>query len=169
MKAKATSLGHPIHPMLIVFPLGLLPVASIFDIVYLYTHNGHWADISFWLIAAGVIGGLLAAVFGLIDWIGIPSGTRAKSIGLLHGLTNVVLVVLFLVSWVMRRPDPAAPELLAIILGFVAVALSFLSGWLGGELVYRMNVAVDEGAHTDSPSSLSGRPATDRASGPKPV
>ena len=169
MKAKATSLGHPIHPMLIVFPLGLLPVASIFDIVYLYTHNGHWADISFWLIAAGVIGGLFAAVFGLIDWIGIPSGTRAKSIGLLHGLTNVVLVVLFLVSWVMRRPDPAAPELLAIILGFVAVALSFLSGWLGGELVYRMNVAVDEGAHTDSPSSLSGRPATDRASGPKPV
>jgi len=169
MKAKATSLGHPIHPMLIVFPLGLLPVASIFDIVYLYTHNGHWPDISFWLIAAGVIGGLLAAVFGLIDWIGIPSGTRAKSIGLVHGLTNVVLVVLFLVSWVMRRPDPAAPELLAIILGFVAVALSFLSGWLGGELVYRMNIAVDEGAHADSPSSLSGRPASEKASGPRPV
>jgi len=169
MKAKATSLGHPIHPMLIVFPLGLLPVASIFDIVYLYTHNGHWAVISFWLIAAGVIGGLLAAVFGLIDWIGIPSGTRAKSIGLVHGLTNVVLVVLFLVSWVMRRPDPAAPELLAIILGFVAVALSFLSGWLGGELVYRMNIGVDEGAHADSTSSLSGRPASEKASGSRPV
>jgi uncharacterized membrane protein len=169
MKAKATSLGHPIHPMLIVFPLGLLPVASIFDIVYLYTHNGHWADISFWLIAAGVIGGLLAAVFGLIDWIGIPSGTRAKSIGLVHGLTNVVLVVLFLVSWAMRRPNPASPELLAIVLGFIAVGLSFFSGWLGGELVYRMNVAVDEGAHPDSPSSLSGRSATERASGPRPV
>jgi uncharacterized membrane protein len=169
MKATARSLGHPIHPMLIVFPLGLLPVASIFDIVFLYTHNGHWADISFWLIAAGVIGGLLAAVFGLIDWIGIPSGTRAKSIGLVHGLTNVVLVVLFLVSWVMRRPNPAAPEMLAIILGFVAVGLSFLSGWLGGELVYRMNVAVDEGAHADSPSSLSGRPASEKAGGPRSI
>jgi len=169
MKAKATSLGHPIHPMLIVFPLGLLPVASIFDIVYLYTHNGRWADISFWLIAAGVIGGLLAAIFGLIDWIGIPSGTRAKSIGVVHGLTNVVLVVLFLVSWVMRRPDPAAPELLAIILGFVAVGLSFISGWLGGELVYRLNVSVDEGAHLDSPSSLSGLPANEKAGGPRPV
>src|SRR5256714_6217344 len=114
MKAKATSLGNPIHPMLIVFPLGLLPVASIFDIVYLYTHNGRWADISFWLIAAGVIGGLLAAVFGLIDLIGIPSGTPAKSIGLLHGLTNVVLVLLFLVSLVNRPPNPASPELLPI-------------------------------------------------------
>jgi uncharacterized membrane protein len=76
---------------------------------------------------------------------------------------------LFLVSWVMRRPNPAAPELLAIVLGFIAVGLSFLSGWLGGELVYRMNVAVDEGAHADSPSSLSGRSATERAGGAKPI
>ena len=71
MKAKATLLGHPIHPMLIVFPLGLLPVASIFDIIYLSTHNGHWADVSYWLIAAGIIGALIAAVFGFVDWLGI--------------------------------------------------------------------------------------------------
>jgi uncharacterized membrane protein len=169
MKATATSLGHPIHPMLIVFPLGLLPLASILDIVYLYTHNGHWADISYWVIAAGVIGGLLAAVFGLIDWLGIPRGTRAKYIGLIHGLMNVVLVVLFVVSWLLRRPNPAAPELLPIVLGFVAVAMSFVSGWLGGELVYRLNIAVDEGAHPDAPSSLSGRPVTERSGGPRPV
>src|SRR3954447_24901620 len=135
-------LGHLVHPMLIVFPLGLLATALAFDIVGLSTGDTSWYGISYWMIAAGIIGGLLAAVFGLIDWIGIPSGTRAKSIGLVHGLTNVVLVVLFLVSWVMRRPNPAAPELLAIILGFVAVALSFVSGWLGGELVYRLNVSV---------------------------
>ena len=67
--------------MLIVFPLGLLPVASIFDIIYLYTNNGQWAGVSYWVIAAGVIGGLIAAVFGLIDWLGIPTGTRAKFIG----------------------------------------------------------------------------------------
>jgi uncharacterized membrane protein len=81
MEAKAKSMGHPIHPMLIVFPLGLLPVAAIFDIVYLYTHNGRWADISYWIIAAGIIGGLIAAVFGLIDWLAIPARTRAKYIG----------------------------------------------------------------------------------------
>jgi uncharacterized membrane protein len=169
MKATATALGHPIHPMLIAFPLGLLPVASIFDIIYLYSHNGHWADVSYWVIAAGVIGGLIAAVFGLIDWIGIPTGTRAKYIGLIHGLINVALVVLFIVSWLLRRPNPAAPDLLPIVLGFAAIVLALVSGWLGGELVYRLNIAVDEGAHPDAPNSLSHQPVTARAGGPKPV
>jgi uncharacterized membrane protein len=86
-------------------PLGLLTVAAIFDIIFLSTHNGHWADLSYWMIASGVIGGLIAAVFGLIDWLGIPEGTRAKYIGLIHGLSNVVVVVLFIVSWFMRRPN----------------------------------------------------------------
>jgi uncharacterized membrane protein len=67
----------------------------------------------------------------------------------------VIVVVLFVVSWLLRRPNPAAPDLIPIVLGFIAVALSFLSGWLGGELVYRLNIAVDEGAHPDAPSSLS--------------
>jgi len=155
MEAKAKAAGHPIHPMLIVFPLGLLPVAAIFDIVYLSSKNGQWAIISYWLIAAGVIGGLVAAVFGFIDWLAIASGTRAKSIGLLHGITNVIVVVLFIASWLMRRPNPGTPELLAIILGFVAIGLAIISGWLGGELVYRLGVAVDDGANLDAPSSLS--------------
>jgi len=72
--------------MLIVFPLGLLTVAAIFDIIYMSMHNGHLADLSYWMIASGIIGGLIAAVFGLIDWLGIPEGTRAKYIGLTHGL-----------------------------------------------------------------------------------
>jgi uncharacterized membrane protein len=169
MEAKAKSMGHPIHPMLIVFPLGLLPVAAIFDIVYLYTHNARWADISYWIIAAGIIGGLIAAVFGLIDWLAIPARTRAKYIGLVHGVTNVVVVVLFIVSWLMRRPNPAAPELLAIILGFAAVGLSFFSGWLGGELVYRLSVAVDDGAHLDAPNSLTHKTARGTAGTPRSV
>jgi uncharacterized membrane protein len=169
MKAKATSLGHPIHPMLIVFPLGLLPVAAIFDIIYLWTGNGHWADVSYWIIAAGIIGALIAAVFGFIDWLGIPERTRAKYIGLIHGVSNFIVVLLFIVSWFMRQPNPAAPSLLAIILGWIGVLITFFSGWLGGELVYRLNIAVDEGAHPNAPSSLSGRPVTDRAAGPKPV
>ena len=67
MRAKARLLGHPIHPMLIVFPLGLLTAAAIFDIIYISTHSGHLADLSYWMIALGVIGGLIAAMFGLID------------------------------------------------------------------------------------------------------
>ena len=90
MESKAKLLGHPIHPMLIVFPLGLLSMAVIFDLIALSTANGYWAGIAYYLIAAGVIGGLVAALFGLIDWLAIPGGTRAKSIGLWHGLGNVV-------------------------------------------------------------------------------
>jgi uncharacterized membrane protein len=169
MKARATALGHPIHPMLIAFPLGLFPVAVIFDIIHWYTQNGRWADISFWLIAAGIIGGLLAAVFGFTDWLKIPAGTRAKAIGLLHGVVNVIVVGLFIVSWLLRRPNPSAPGTFEIALGIIAVLLALLSGWLGGELVFRLNMGVDEGAHLDSPNSLSGRPATEKAGGPRPV
>jgi uncharacterized membrane protein len=64
MESRAKLLGHPIHPMLIPFPLGLLPTALVFDIIALSTDNARWADVSFWMITAGIIGALLAAVFG---------------------------------------------------------------------------------------------------------
>jgi uncharacterized membrane protein len=157
--------------MLIVFPLGLLATSIVFDIVYLATENGRWADIAFWMIAAGVAGGLIAAVFGLIDWLAIPKGTRAKAIGMWHGLGNVVVVALFAWSWFLRYDIPTTPETGAILLSFAGVALALLTGWLGGELVDRLGVGVDEGAHLDSPSSLSGRPASEHAdfSGPGAV
>ena len=159
MRAKARLLGQPIHPMLIVFPLGLLSVAAIFDIIYICTHNGHWADLSYWMIASGIIGGLIAAVFGVIDWLGIPEGTRARYIGLIHGLSNVVVVVLFIVGWFMRRPNPAAPSMTAMMLGWIGIVIALFASWLGGELVYRLNVGVDLGANLDAPNSLSGRSA----------
>ena len=159
MRAKARILGHPIHPMLIVFPLGLLTVAAIFDIIYICTHNGHRADLSYWLITSGIIGGLIAAVFGLIDWLGIPEGTRAKYIGLIHGISNVVVVVLFIISWFMRWHNPATPGMTAIMLGWIGIVIALFASWLGGELVYRLNVGVDRGANLDAPNSLSGRSA----------
>jgi uncharacterized membrane protein len=101
-------------------------------------------------------------VFGLIDWLGIPEGTRAKYIGLIHGLSNVVVVVLFIISWFMRRPDPAAPSMTAMGLGWIGIGIALFAGWLGGELVYRLNVGVEHGANLDAPNSLSGRPAAER-------
>src|SRR5262249_26713881 len=97
-------LGHTIHPMLIVFPLGLLAAAILFDVAYLSSHHIVFAHVAYWNIAGGIIGGLAAAMFGLADWIGIPSGTRAKSIGAWHALMNVLVLVLFAGSWVLRRP-----------------------------------------------------------------
>ena len=161
MESRAKLLGHPVHPMLIVFPLGLLATAIAFDIVGLVSGDNSWFGISFWMIAAGIIGGSLAAVFGLIDWWAIPSGTRAKAIGLWHGVGNVLVVLLFVVSWFMRKPIPTQPSTGAFTLSFIAVALALVTSWLGGELVDRLGVGVDRGAHLDAPSSLSGRPATE--------
>jgi uncharacterized membrane protein len=147
--------GHPVHPMLIVFPLGLLSTAVIFDVIYLVTTNGEFAIVSFWAIAGGLVGGLLAAVFGLVDWLAIPKGTRAKSVGLTHGIGNVVIVALFAVSWVMRLDDQTyAPNVLPLVLGLVGAALALFTAWLGGELVYRLRVGVDDDAGLDATSSL---------------
>lgn len=169
MQAKARLLGHPIHQMLIVFPLGLLGTSLFFDILHVVTGGEHWAPVSYYMIAAGIVSGLLAAVFGLIDWLAIPGGTRAKRIGLLHGGGNVVVVLLFVLSWLLRRDAPTAPEGLEIALSGAGVLLSLVTGWLGGELVDRLGVGVDEGANVDAPSSLSGQPASRTASPASPT
>jgi uncharacterized membrane protein len=159
MESKAKLLGHPIHPMLIVFPLGLLATSLIFDIIALAADNATLFIASYWMIAAGVIGGLLAAIFGLVDWLAIPNKTRAKEIGLWHGVGNVIVTALFAISWFLRRPTPDHPPATALLLSVIAVGMALVTGWLGGELVDRLGVGVDDGAHVNSPSSLSGRPA----------
>lgn len=160
MEARAKAFGHAIHPVLIPFPLGLLSTAAIFDVIYLFTDSGAVANASFFVIAAGVVGGLLAAVFGLVDWTAVPAGTRAKRVGAVHGLGNVVVVVLFAVSWLLRLPESDyRPGLLAVVLSIAGAGVSTVTGWLGGELVERLAIGVDDGAHPDAPSSLSGRPA----------
>lgn len=167
MESRAKFLGHPIHPVLIVFPLGLLAAAVVFDIIHLIGGSLMAAAVAYYNIAAGILGGLLAAVFGLRDWVAIPGETRAKRVGMWHGLGNVVVLLLFAASWWLRRGAPDhAPGGLAFILALAGVGLALVTGWLGGELVYRLRVAVDDGAQLDAPSSLSGEPAippTDRS------
>lgn len=167
VESRVKFLGHAVHQQLIPFPFGLLATAVVFDVVHLITASGELAEVAYWMIVAGIIGGLLAAPFGLIDWSAIPKGTRAKKVGAAHGLGNVVVLLLFAVSWALRREQPAAPETLALALSFAGFAFAGLAGWLGGELVDRHGVGIDEGAHADAPHSFSGRPASEgiRASG----
>ena len=160
MESKTKVLGHPIHPMLVVLPLGLFIAAVVFDAFAWFGASSAFATVGFWNIAGGIIGGLLAAVFGLIDWLAIPPGTRAKRIGLLHGASNVVVILAFSAVWLARRDTPDLPPTTGIFLVEVgALLLGSIAGWLGGELVDRLAVGVDDGAHLDAPSSLSGRPA----------
>ena len=157
MESRAKLFGHPIHQQLIVFPLGLLVTSLVFDVIHLVTSRPLWAMVSFWMIVAGVVGGLAAAPFGLWDWVGIPNNTRAKRIGLLHGVGNVILVLLFAASLMIRKDNTAAPEAFAILLSAVGVVIGAVTGWLGGELVTRLGIGVDSGANAEAPSSLSGK------------
>jgi uncharacterized membrane protein len=160
MDSRTKIAGHPLHPMLIVFPLGLLATAVAFDIAALISNDSSWFNISFWIIAAGILGGLLAALPGLVDWLAIPNDTRAKTIGLWHGGGNVIVLVLFAISWFIRRGNAEVPTSGALVSSFLAIGLALITGWLGGELVDRLGVGVDNGAHLNAPSSLSGKPAT---------
>jgi uncharacterized membrane protein len=159
MESRAKLLGHPIHQMLIVFPLGLLAMGVIFDIIHLATGVGYWSEVAYWMIAAGIIGGLVAAPFGLIDWLGIPANTRAKRIGAWHGGGNLIVVLLYAASWWFRRAEPQNPMMVAYVLSFGGGLIALVTGWLGGELVDRLAIGVDPGAHVDAPSSLRSRRA----------
>ena len=159
MEARIKIAGHPVHQMLIVVPLGLFTTVVIFDAIHLANGSVTASMSSYWMIAAGVIGGLCAAVFGIVDWWGIPRGTRAYRLGLLHGIGNVCVVSLFALSWLLRRPDPAHPSTIALVAMLAGVTLSIVTGWLGGELVDRLGVGVDDGANLNAPSSLSHRTA----------
>lgn len=155
MESRTKVMGHPIHPMLVVFPLGLFITSLVFDLIYVWRDNPTFAAVSFWNIACGIVGGLIAALFGTIDWAAIPAGTRAKRLGLLHGLGNVVVVGLFAASWWLRWTSPDyLPPTPAIMVSAGAVAVMFVTGWLGGELVDRLGVGVDDGANLNAPSSL---------------
>src|SRR6185503_212283 len=96
MESRIKVLGHPLHQMLIVFPLGLLVTSVVFDGVYYFGgRSPRWAEVSYWMIV-----GVTAAVPGWVDWFSIPRGTRAKAIGLWHGIGNALGVIgLFGASW----------------------------------------------------------------------
>jgi uncharacterized membrane protein len=158
MESKAKFLGHPVHQMLVVFPLGLLATAVVFDVVYLIGGEPVMAAVAYWMMAAGLLGALVAAPFGLIDWLAIAPNTRAKKIGKLHGLGNGLVSLMFLGSWLIRAGNEAhEANALAYLLSFAAAGIALVTAWLGGELVSRLGVGVHEGANLDAPSSLDDR------------
>lgn len=169
MQTRAKALGHPIHPMLIVFPLGLFVTATIFDLIQLVSGNDVFGQVGFWNVSAGIIGALVAGATGLIDYTAIPQGTRAKRIGLLHGAANGVVLLLFVIAWFLRSDNPEHNVSGGIfVLEVLAVAVSGVAGWLGGELVDRLGIGVHEDAHPDAPSSLresSAATVADKAAG----
>ena len=156
VKARAEVAGHAMHPVLMVFPLGLLSTSVIFDVIYFVTDDGRYAYASFLAIAGGILGGLVAGAAGFLDWTKIPKGTRAKRLGAMHGIGNEIVLVVFAISWVIRytRDGDHEPNAIAFLLSLAAVGLAGVTGWMGSELVERLGVAVHPGAHVDAPNSM---------------
>jgi uncharacterized membrane protein len=133
----------------------------LFTVIYLISDKPDMSIVSYWMTVAGTVSGLVASVPGTIDWLAIPKGTRARRVGAIHGLGNLIVLILFGVSWLFRSNEPAySPSLLALIVSFLGFAVAGVTGWLGGELVDRLGVGVDEGANLNASNSLSGRPAS---------
>ncbi len=160
MEARAKLMGHPIHQMLVVFPVGLLGMSVIFDLVYFATNEQVFEVVAYWMMVSGIAGGLLAAPFGLADWTKIPRDTRAKRVGAVHGLGNVVVVLLFIASVWLREDAMAVPSTAAYVCSFLGLGLALVTAWLGGELVDQLGVGVREGANVNAPSSLAREPRT---------
>jgi uncharacterized membrane protein len=106
------------------------------------------------MIVSGLVTAVSAAIPGAIDFFSIPPNTRARKIGLLHGIGNLAVAGLFAASWKIRRRRPARPSRAAIALSVSGAALALVTEWLGGELVGRLGIGVHEGANVNAPNSL---------------
>lgn len=144
VRSTARLFGHPVHPMLMPFPLVFLLSAAVVDAVFLTSDEPFWADTSIWLLAAGVVTGVVAAGAGLIDFVTIERARSHRS-GWVHFIGNVVVLVLALVNWLLRIDDVEAfVQPWGLTLSLVTALLLGVTGWTGGELAYRHQIGVME-------------------------
>jgi uncharacterized membrane protein len=142
-KSTAQIGGHPLHPMLIPFPIVCFVGVFIVDILFVTTGEGGWATASHWLLGFGLATAALAATTGLIDYMG-DDRIRRLGAAVKHMIANVSAVVLEIVNLAMRIGNEENIPSIGIYLSGVVVLVLLYSGWLGGELVYRHRVGVQE-------------------------
>jgi uncharacterized membrane protein len=149
MSTPASIHRHPIHPMLIVFPLGLWIFAFICYVVYLANDEASWRGASLYAMAGGIIGAVLAAVPGLIDLLTLRR-SRVWTTGVSHMIANVTALILFIIAFAIgiSRAGPSVATLVLSILGLIAVGIG---GWLGGALVYEHGVGVQSKQPQEAP------------------
>jgi uncharacterized membrane protein len=146
MASKASIGGHPIHPALIPFPIGLLVFSVIADLVFLWRGNPIWKDyVAFYALLGGIIGAAAAAIPGLIDWASLTDQATVKTANW-HARVNIFTVLVFVASFYLRTTSgaqwvPSMP-MLPLMLSLVGVIGLTIGGWLGGELVFKHGVAV---------------------------
>ncbi|MBW4518268.1 MAG: DUF2231 domain-containing protein [Scytolyngbya sp. HA4215-MV1] len=134
--------GHPLHPLLVTFPIAFLTGAFGADLGYWLTHDPFWARAALWLIGGGFVAGLVAAFTGMLDFLRIDR-VKKHNAGWIHMFGNVAAMVLTLVNWILRWHDIEGAVLpTGLTLSLIVASLLGITGWYGAELVYRHKVAV---------------------------
>src|SRR6476620_5402701 len=155
MRATANIGGHPIHPLVVTIPVGLWAFALVADIMWLWRENPAWVWVAYYCLGAGCLGAVAAAVFGLIDLLGVKDKGASRT-GMIHASLNVIALAIFGIDFYMRTGHganiPVPTSKVPFVLSFVGVLILLVSGWLGGELVYRYGLAVND-RHEGLPDS----------------
>jgi uncharacterized membrane protein len=148
--------GHPFHPLLVTVPIGAWLMAVIFDIVaFAGDDPAAFTTGARWLYGIGVLGAVVAAVFGLLDFTRLTPGTRARRIATIHLVLNLAAVAIFAAAWLVHIGSDD-PSVVGLVLGLIGLCGLAVSGFLGGELVFRHGVRVtdeadQEAAHQPNP------------------
>jgi uncharacterized membrane protein len=147
MASPASIGGHPVHPMIIPFPIALWVFSLVADAIYLWRGNPVWKDyVAFYALLGGIIGAAVAAVPGLIDWLSLTDKAVVK-LANWHARLNVIALLVFAASFYLRTTSSAAlvsdSHTIPLALSVLGAILITISGWLGGEMVFRHGVAVE--------------------------
>ena len=144
VRSRAAVFGHPLHPMVVPFPMAFLVGALASDIVYWRTGDAFWPSMSTWLIVGGILMGIIAALLGMTDFVAIKRVRRGAT-GWVHMIGNILVMVLSTISLFHRLGDTEGGVMpVGLILSAIVVAILMVTGWLGGELVYRHKIGIIE-------------------------
>ena len=149
MQSKASIGGHPIHPMLIPFPIALWATSFAVDVLFYLLRLPVLLTMAKFMLAAGCLAAVAAAIFGIIDWLGIKNG-EVKKVANWHARLNVIALIVFAISLFLRMGNYShlvgRRLTIPFLLSLVGVILITISGWLGGELVFKYGVGQRNGA-----------------------
>ena len=150
MSTRVSIAGHPIHAMLVTIPIGLWVFSLVSDLVFVSNGDPRWEVTAYFTLGGGIVAALLAAVPGLLDFLGLHEA-RERRVGTIHLVLNLSIVAVQAVNFWLRTQAGPGGENLPILISIVAVAALVVSGWLGGQLVHVLGVTQP---HHGEPSTV---------------
>lgn len=139
MSTRVTVAGHPVHPMLVTLPIGLWVFSLVCDLVFLSNGDARWETTAYFTLGGGIVGALLAAVPGLLDFAGLHD-RQERRVATTHLVLNLAIVAIQAINFFLRSQPAYGGSRLPVLISIVAVAALVVSGWLGGQLVHVLGV-----------------------------